>query len=115
MRISDWSSDVCSSDLRAAGVGDLRDLVAGLQVDPQRHHHPYVLADGDLLPVDQIGAGTRHPRETGHDGVRLITGCQRHVPRILAGRADIALDRSEERRVGKEFVSTCSSRWSPYP
>src|SRR3546814_16997428 len=31
------------------------------------------------------------------------------------GRAEAATDRSEERRVGKECVSTCRSRWSPYP
>src|SRR3546814_14257154 len=32
-----------------------------------------------------------------------------------AAAADAAFDRSEERRVGKECVSTCRSRWSPYP
>src|SRR3546814_11962732 len=57
MRISDWSSDVCSSDLR-------------------RHIQPYPTAGGG------IKAGGK--------------------------------ERSEERRVGKESVSTCRSRWSPY-
>src|SRR3546814_8246809 len=71
MRISDWSSDVCSSDLLA-----------------QR------------LYRDRDG---RHPDRTDPDlvGPRASTRSD--------GRA-----RSEERRVGKECVSTCRSRWSPY-
>src|SRR3546814_11472384 len=72
MRISDWSSDVCSSDLargrRSAG-----------RAAPIRHWR------------------RRRPRS-------------RTPP--FAGAA--AADRSEERRVGKECVSTCRSRWSPY-
>src|SRR3546814_4200064 len=69
MRISDWSSDVCSSDLRASAA------------EPGAHCR---------------GNVTR---------VRL---------RALSGCADHAMGRSEERRVGKECVSTCRSRWSPY-
>src|SRR3546814_15294993 len=34
--------------------------------------------------------------------------------RVVLGQVPIRLSRSEERRVGKECVSTCSSRWSPY-
>src|SRR3546814_1290843 len=73
MRISDWSSDVCSSDLQgaiartAAGVPAFDDPVAC--VEHRRH------AWRDLRRPDA---------------------------------------RSEERRVGKECVSTCRSRWSPY-
>src|SRR3546814_8478475 len=71
MRISDWSSDVCSSDLDA----------------PSHVRHP---DRGN-------GAG---PRRTD----RLFQSCRR-----------LSVDqRSEERRVGKECVSTCRSRWSPY-
>src|SRR3546814_9902770 len=66
MRISDWSSDVCSSDL------------------PERLHH--------LLRQ----AARTHDLDLALD--------RRHVGR----------HRSEERRVGKECVSTCRSRWSPY-
>src|SRR3546814_10089691 len=68
MRISDWSSDVCSSDLR----------------DSHR----------------RIQTGRRHR-------VRFP-----HTPR--GRRARPRRERSEERRVGKECVSTCRSRWSPY-
>src|SRR3546814_8751148 len=76
MRISDWSSDVCSSDLGGAHLLSFR---SG--------------ADREIRPPP---AGAR-----GQD-LRL----RRRFPgRIL---------RSEERRVGKECVSTCRSRWSPY-
>src|SRR3546814_11906559 len=84
MRISDWSSDVCSSDLRVEGV------LARL---------------GDRAPA---------PRLAGHRAHELRVA----VPAALAGvdRAAVRLQlgRSEERRVGKECVSPCRSRWSPY-
>src|SRR3546814_10904121 len=73
MRISDWSSDVCSSDL---------------QVLPAL----YVGCVLSLLPVYGI-----------QFGLALIFA--------LLVRGNI---RSAERRVGKECVSTCRSRWSPY-
>src|SRR3546814_2096046 len=96
MRISDWSSDVCSSDLsfqaEAAGAGEnalelgrRMALLGGIQAD----------ADEPLAP-----------------GQRLV---QRALGRRLVEMAQEAEDqRSEERRVGKECVSTCRSRWSPY-
>src|SRR3546814_5051174 len=69
MRISDWSSDVCSSDLarsRARGR-----------------------AQGEVERAPCAADGDRRLLRSAHD-------------------------RSEERRVGKECVSTCRSRWSPY-
>src|SRR3546814_3179492 len=82
MRISDWSSDVCSSDL------------PGLVAVPQ-------ICDET---AKQIPCGGRLPRRPfnreSHGKPRLI--------RLSAAA------RSEERRVGKEGVSTCRSRWSPY-
>src|SRR3546814_6518648 len=77
MRISDWSSDVCSSDLK----GMNRDAF-------------------DALVDDQL-------RAAGADYVALAG-----YMRILS--SDFVARRSEERRVGKECVSTCRSRWSPY-
>src|SRR3546814_13227117 len=74
MRISDWSSDVCSSDL-----------------GPIHRHERDVPA--------QCRQRTRH-------------GCARRE-RGAVGQF-LAQTRSEERRVGKECVSTCRSRWSPY-
>src|SRR3546814_8446952 len=76
MRISDWSSDVCSSDLLAVIAG-----VLGMNFD------------ASFFDTRDVGFAVAA-------GVMLV----------LAG---IAL-RSEERRVGKECVSTCRSRWSPY-
>src|SRR3546814_12536515 len=70
VRISDWSSDVCSSDLGGAQSGAAR-----------RH---------------RIGQDLHHGQ--GGGGAAAPCPCAR----------------SEERRVGKECVSTCRSRWSPY-
>src|SRR3546814_5771940 len=109
MRISDWSSDVCSSDLRA-----LRDAgESTLRVEPE--------VGGDLVVAAAAGV---HLRRCGGQLRRPALDCRVDV---LAGRHEpegalrqLALDlveggqRSEERRVGKECVSTCRSRWSPY-
>src|SRR3546814_1400376 len=82
MRISDWSSDVCSSDLdrRPRLLGNARAVAQS-----QRHgvHRKPGLV-GDILQANDRSAHAR------------------------------PLYRSEERRVGKECVSTCRSRWSPY-
>src|SRR3546814_8742665 len=75
MRISDWSSDVCSSDLEAE---------ARLRA---------------YYPADKINDARLRMANTPA-GATLL---------------DNPVSRSEERRVGKECVSTCRSRWSPYP
>src|SRR3546814_8879739 len=77
MRISDWSSDVCSSDLQH------RSLAAEPRQDEPRQR-------GHARHREQL---RRRPRA--------------HLPQ------QHRRDRSEERRVGKECVSTCRSRWSP--
>src|SRR3546814_5265305 len=82
MRISDWSSDVCSSDL--VGGGDGVRPAAG------------AVRRGSWLWRRQRRGKLRR-QHSGHAG--------------LAGKDH---RRSEERRVGKECVSTCRSRWSPY-
>src|SRR3546814_17676561 len=69
MRISDWSSDVCSSYLSARRCSSR---------------------------VPQSAPAGRAPRPTASEDAWRDA------------------DRSEERRVGKECVSTCRSRWSPY-
>src|SRR3546814_15258856 len=93
MRISDWSADVCSSNL-ADRAGDL--LAA-------RHRH--LAGDEDEIAGHHIGyiVGHRRVRRRQLDS------------ELLQARIDPAgHGRSEERRVGKECVSTCRSRWSPY-
>src|SRR3546814_19594350 len=97
MRISDWSSDVCSSDLRR-GLGQQIRLRAAQNQD--RAIQRLVRAPQDLL-ARGIGLG------------RL--GCQRQRQvQVVVLDPFAAAVRSEERRVGKECVSTCRSRWSPY-
>src|SRR3546814_19542868 len=99
MRISDWSSDVCSSDLRFG-----RELGA-------RRNEP------DLALIEFVGgiAANAHPH-SGRDTPQIrFADISPHINRSIKAEAiDRALaDRSEERRVGKECVSTCSSRRSP--
>src|SRR3546814_18383650 len=85
MRISDWSSDVCSSDLKS------------LKLD-----------GSETFTIE--GVANLQPRQTL--AVTLTaTGVLHHLADPLEGLRT----RSEERRVGKECVSTCRSRWSPYP
>src|SRR3546814_2100098 len=91
MRISDWSSDVCSSDLRTRYPGAELWAVFGAGRDKNVNTMTNRVAeDVDRVMVVQ----------SSHFG--------------SMGPADLAQVRSEERRVGKECVSTCRSRWSPY-
>src|SRR3546814_7637031 len=85
MRISDWSSDVCSSDLKL--------------------HTRLQLREGDVLRTDVMRKFQRSSLEKTFEGA----GCT-----ITRSWTDPRDWRSEERRVGKECVSTCRSRWSPY-
>src|SRR3546814_9979172 len=90
MRISDWSSDVCSSDLVFGDTGSMCGL-------PCRNRAPSLgEAAAGKEPCMFKRLFVDHPKSVDenyieHFGVR-----------------------SEERRVGKECVSTCRSRWSPY-
>src|SRR3546814_16348582 len=108
MRISDWSSDVCSSDLiRHEGRASAFAGVAG-GAGELAEHHPGRMADD--IGVLELGE------------VVLVVVIGRAVTASLGGRVGHAhrpdflprVFRSEERRVGKECVSTCSSRWMPY-
>src|SRR3546814_19067918 len=107
MRISDWSSDVCSSDLALGGL------------------------DLQILGIGRTGhIGFNEPGSAPNSGTRLVTlddltrrdasrdfGGKENVPTkaITMGIGTIfkARQRSEERRVGKECVSTSRYRWSP--
>src|SRR3546814_20999191 len=84
MRISDWSSDVCSSDLQASD-----------------HSHPDGCPSGRSNRTFKLRPASRRP----HGAEAFAEPRSAHA----AGER-----RSEERRVGKECVSTCRSRWSPY-
>src|SRR3546814_1330039 len=94
MCISDWSSDVCSSDLL--------DMVVRNSRDPARQQR---LSEYLNLPI-----GTPFALLNVDPGIDQGYEDEiQHVHRISR-----MIDRSEERRVGKECVSTCRSRWSPY-
>src|SRR3546814_939959 len=82
MRISDWSSDVCSSDLLDGAA-------------PAADHRVVEAVRGSVHGV--VGSGSQ-----------IVCSHVDSVGRVFNGH------RSEERRVGKECVSTCRSRWSPY-
>src|SRR3546814_2971451 len=94
VRISDWSSDVCSSDLIGAGIGGLAATLA-------------IQRAGCRVTVCEIGESLR---EFGA-GVVITPNAMHALNSLGVGKQ---LARSEERRVGKECVSTCRSRWSPY-
>src|SRR3546814_4817203 len=79
MRISDWSSDVCSSDL---GV-------------------PKNFIQDTVVCAEILG----HEVDVHKYAVQIT---------VADVRDGACSSRSEERRVGKECVSTCRSRWSPY-
>src|SRR3546814_15732040 len=96
MRISDWSSDVCSSDLLAA-VDDEQDQVRLLRTGTR-------LARGCAGQVAAFQVGVLAGDAAGVD--------QYERP-LLDQPADAVVARSEERRVGNE-CSTCRTRWSPY-
>src|SRR3546814_12101903 len=102
MRISDWSSDVCSSDLR--GVRAIRRFT----VRP-------VLPE-PLQPLTQLATNLRwswHP-PTQDLFAEIDPEAWRAVQRDPVRMIGAVEPRSEERRVGKEWVCTGRSRWSPY-
>src|SRR3546814_12606116 len=100
MRISDWSSDVCSSDL------DL-DVDAALG---QRGEH--LLGDAGMAAHAHTDDGNLH--HVGIGAQLLEVELRLVATQHANGALQLGLARSEERRVGKGRVSTCRSRWSPY-
>src|SRR3546814_11145610 len=95
MRISDWSSDVCSSDLRVIGLDSLA--------------RPWLGDYAAALPsVGLVGTWVG----TGLCLILMLAGMAK-IPRELYEAARPGGCRTEERRVGKACVGTCRSRWSP--
>src|SRR3546814_14478618 len=113
MRISDWSSDVCSSDLYRLAFWrvatseinyrrffDINDL-AGLRIE-----EPELFEVSHQLVFRLISEGRLQ-------GIRLDHVDGLFDPAGYCRQLQVRSARSEERRVGKECVSTCRSRWSP--
>src|SRR3546814_20493787 len=100
MRISDWSSDVCSSDL-------------ALLVDGVRSAR-----SAELVPTHTGNGRPGFDRLVRHHRlVRALVAIREPPGGPLTVGEDVekaAPIRSEERRVGKECVSPCRSRWAPY-
>src|SRR3546814_14187389 len=114
MRISDWSSDVCSSDLCIEEF-DTIGLVQQVHSlsNLGSYHPPFVELFVCRHDVVQI---TFTPCREVAGMVCVLFARARHPPFFhkVWGKTCISQDRSEERRVGKECVSTCRSGWSPY-
>src|SRR3546814_12068613 len=101
MRISDWSSDVCSSDLLSYDVPDYVKLAEAYGCVGLRAEHP-----------DEVDAVIDKALSIEDRSVVLdfrVDSKEMCFPMVPAGASN---DRSEERRVGKELVSTCRSRGS---
>src|SRR3546814_18310874 len=96
MRISDWSSDVCSSDLQ------YRQRQQGAQRDDPRQHVANGLGVRAGKPLAYAQFGQQHAQCLG-----LAVDRDQH-----GQGKEQRTGRSEERRGGKECVSTCRSRWS---
>src|SRR3546814_16332492 len=100
MRISDWSSDVCSSDLLYEKKG----------------FKPLLLLDDifDKLDNNRIKRLMEMVVQESFGQLFLTDTDAGSVSRLF-GEIGVPAKRSEERRVGHGCVSTCKSRWSPYP
>src|SRR3546814_13440238 len=99
MRISDWSSDVCSSDLYS----------------PSRYWYDQGMSEVEAV-IDKIADELDDLEdELSLDKWDWIHALETPILDLLESQdTSKPEDRSEERRVGKECVSTCRSRWSPY-
>src|SRR3546814_15637482 len=100
MRISDWSSDVCSSDL----VGGF--VLTQDRLDETVPIHNAAMEDRTFIEWDKDDIDALGLMKVDVLAIGMLT-CIRKAFDLMRGR-------SEERRVGKECVSTCRSRWSPY-
>src|SRR3546814_13964885 len=106
MRISDWSSDVCSSDLPFIffdHIGPV-DFPPGIPRSMDVRPHPHI----GLSTITYLFAGEMMHRDSVGSAQPIRPG---EVNWMTAGRGI----RSEERRVGKQRGSTCRSGWWPDP
>src|SRR3546814_15138239 len=101
MRISDWSSDVCSSDLVARPFEEAFIAAWTGQTESDGFSRLVLELGTSWREAALVRALARFRQQTGLDPSQAVQ--------------EAALVRSEERRVGKECVSTCRSRWWPNP
>src|SRR3546814_20850540 len=118
MRISDWSSDVCSSDLemlRELDDAALDARCADVRARLMRRGLDEALVDECFALIREVTGrelGMRHFAVQLMGGLVMLDGGLAEMA-TGEGKTITALLRSEERRVGQEGVSTCRSRWAP--
>src|SRR3546814_18024156 len=111
MRISDWSSDVCSSDL------ELQQGRLAAARGPEQSRQ-LALGEVERNVIQRLGAAGIYLGDglDFDDGARFVAGGLgrdgSHRTALFSGRNRVT--RSEERRVGKEWGRTGESRWAPY-
>src|SRR3546814_19206882 len=114
MRISDWSSDVCSSDLLN------RDVLEASNIDYDESLVELIMATVDGIAFQAVIFKEGQQDRTGKqlDALKwAIASYGRNSMGDCSGRGTVRDDqcrRSEARRGGKEWASMCSSRWSPF-
>src|SRR3546814_5418676 len=107
MRISDWSSDVCSSDLAERSSG----ATVAIPNDPSNSGRALLLLQKQgLIKLKDPSNIVATPLDIAENPKKLKF---RELEAAMLPRALDDVERSEERRVGKECVSTCRSRWVP--
>src|SRR3546814_13077452 len=127
MRISDWSSDVCSSDLTRKVKGALEEeimtaigfqlVVVGKGIIRAKNELPFkATADRWVVLPEFIkeGCGIERLDKGNRYRTQFVFFAGAFLPDISVGkpiRIDGVVTRSEERRVGKECVSTCRTWW----
>src|SRR3546814_14423859 len=101
MRISDWSSDVCSSDLLHAAEANVVICFGDPSLSASSATTTSILIQAGYYKANGVNVRIQ-PSQSGSESALAVS----------SGHAFAT--RSEERRVGKEGVSTCRSRWSAY-
>src|SRR3546814_19215579 len=108
MRISDWSSDVCSYDLLVRHEPALRRLALAGQRQALAHAEALLFVDDGQAQAKEFNVILDQRLGAHHQLPAAVGGADRGLAAPLGGQA-----RSEGRRAGHECVSTCSSGWSP--
>src|SRR3546814_15340187 len=108
MRISDWSSDVCSSDLPDDDAEDGQERAQ--QMAPDRSQREDEGGAQHQCALTRSPCRWRVSTLSTSPSLKLTIVCANAA---MSG-SWVTISRSEERRGGKECVSTCRSRWSPY-
>src|SRR3546814_11339278 len=108
MRISDWSSDVCSSDLK------VRDIVAEIAAASREQATGLDQINTAVGSMDEMTQRNAALVEETTAAAQSLNGQAQELAQLVGFfRLGGSTARSEERRVGQECVSTCRSRWSP--